>query len=164
MGPPESYSMWNERSQTVPQFKFWSMIIELEVHAEFMKGHFVVQKSRRQFSPMAKDQSHEQSNKILQTKGAAAGLYEIHEALMLMPQLTPPIHYEYRVLPAPDLLQRKGCQVVLLPSRKMIYPFRTSLASCAPPRDDLLKMAVGCGLPRTPLPSTHSQARLARTA
>ena len=24
MGPPESYSMWNQRSQTVPQFKFWS--------------------------------------------------------------------------------------------------------------------------------------------
>ena len=89
--------MWNERSQTVPQFKFWSMIIELEllitrcvrpceketshymynhatnaaasstpwtirsslhnknpeVHAEFMKGNFVVQKSRRQFSLMA---------------------------------------------------------------------------------------------------------------
>ena len=48
-----------------------------------MKGNFVVQKSRRQFSLMAKDQSHEQSNKILQTKGAAAGLYENHEALML---------------------------------------------------------------------------------
>ena len=51
-----------------------------------MKGHFVVQKSRRQFSLMAKDQSHEQSNMILQTNGGAAGLYEIHEALMLMPQ------------------------------------------------------------------------------
>ena len=103
MGPPESYSMWNQLSQTVPQFKFWSMIIELEllmtrfvrslreggfplyvqscdelcslfhaldhtnyarwlpvhvrdmvqlapqnpdVHAEFMKGNFVVQKYR----------------------------------------------------------------------------------------------------------------------
>ena len=52
-----------------------------EVHAEFMKGHFVVQKSRRKFSLMAKDQAHEQSNKILQTKGGAAGLYENHEAL-----------------------------------------------------------------------------------
>ena len=32
MGPPESYSMWNQvqRSQTVPQFKLWSMI-ELEL-------------------------------------------------------------------------------------------------------------------------------------
>ena len=54
-----------------------------EVHAEFMKGNFVVQKSRRQFSLMAKDQSHEQSNKILQTNGGAAGLYDVHEALML---------------------------------------------------------------------------------
>ena len=54
-----------------------------EVHAEFMKGNFVVQKSRRQFSLMAKEQAHEQSNKILQTNGGAAGLYEIHEALML---------------------------------------------------------------------------------
>ena len=47
----------------------------LEVDAEFMKGNFVVQKSRRKFSLMAKDQAHEQSNKILQTKGGAAGLY-----------------------------------------------------------------------------------------
>ena len=31
MGPPESYSMWNQRSQTVPQFRFWSMIIGLEL-------------------------------------------------------------------------------------------------------------------------------------
>ena len=109
-----------------------------------MKGNFVVQKSRRQFSLMAKDQAHEQSNKILQTKGGAAGLNEIHEALMLMPQRTPPIHSEYRVLPAPDLLQRKGCQAVLLPSRKMIYPFKTSLASCAPPRDDMLNIQHKC--------------------
>ena len=115
------------------------------VHAEFMKGNCVVQKSRRQFSLMAKDQSHEQSNKILQTNGGAAGLHEIHEPLMLMPQRTSPIHSEYRVLPAPDVLQRKGCQAVLLPSRKMIYPFRTSLASCAPPRDDMLNKNYGDG-------------------
>ena len=129
-----------------------------------MKGNFVVQKSRRQFSLMAKDQSHEQSNNILQTNGGAGGLYEINEALMLMPQRTPPIHSEYRVLPAPDLLQRKGCQAVLLSSRKMIYPFRTSLASCAPHRDDMLNMAMGRGWPQTPLPYVHSQARLERTA
>ena len=42
-----------------------------------------MQKSRRKFSLMAKDQAHEQSNKILQTKGGAAGLYKNHEALML---------------------------------------------------------------------------------
>ena len=54
-----------------------------EVHAEFMKGNFVVQKSRRKFRLMAKDQAYEQSNKILQTKGGAAGLYKNHQALML---------------------------------------------------------------------------------
>ena len=43
----------------------------------------VVQKCRRKFSLMAKDQANELSNKILQTKGGAAGLYENHEALML---------------------------------------------------------------------------------
>ena len=80
---------------------------------------------------------------------------------MLMPQWTPPIHSEYRVLPAPDLLLRKGCQAVLLPSRKMIYPFRTSLASCAPPHDDMLNMAMDRGWPQTPLQCVHSQARLA---
>ena len=48
-----------------------------------MKGNFVVQKSRRKFSLMAKHQAHEQSNNILQTKGGAAGLYENHEALMV---------------------------------------------------------------------------------
>ena len=35
------------------------------------------------FSLMAKDQAHEQSNMILQTKGGVAGLYENHEALMM---------------------------------------------------------------------------------
>ena len=87
--------MWNERSQTVPQFKLLSKIIELElvmtrfvrslregdfplyarwlpvhvrgmiphaqqnpeVHAEFMNGNAVVQKSRRKFCLVAKDQA-----------------------------------------------------------------------------------------------------------
>ena len=39
-----------------------------------MKEHFVVQKSRRKFSLMAKDQAHEQSDKILQTKVGAAAM------------------------------------------------------------------------------------------
>ena len=112
MGPPESFDMWDQRFQTLPQFKFWSTIIELEllmsrflrslregdfalyvqagdklcgwfhtmdhtnyarwlpihvrdmvelaekhpqVHAEFQKGNFVVQKSARKFSLMAKE-------------------------------------------------------------------------------------------------------------
>ena len=103
-----------------------------------------VRLSKERETPFPLYQAHQQSNKILQTNGGAAGLNEIHEALMLMPQRTPPIHSEYRVIPAPDLLQRKGCQAVLLPSRNMIYPFRTSLASCAPPRDDMLNIQHKC--------------------
>ena len=55
-----------------------------EVHAEFMKGNFVVQKSRRKFSLMAKDQAHEESNKIIQTKDGEAGIYENHDLFMLV--------------------------------------------------------------------------------
>ena len=36
-----------------------------DVYAEFKKGNFVVQRYNRKFSLMAKDQSHEQSNKKL---------------------------------------------------------------------------------------------------
>ena len=54
-----------------------------QVHAEFMKGNVVVQKSARKFSLMAKDQAHEQSNKSLQVHGGAVGLYENPEALYL---------------------------------------------------------------------------------
>ncbi len=53
------------------------------VYMEFLNGNFVVQKSRRKFSLMAKDQSHEQSNKSLQAHGGATGLYENPEALAL---------------------------------------------------------------------------------
>ena len=131
LGPPESFKMWNQRSLDLPQFKFWSTIIELEllmarfvrslqegdfllyvqacdelcawfhaldhmnyacwlpvhvrdmvelpenhpeVYAEFMKGNFVVQKSAKKFSLIAKDQGHEQSNKSLQAHGGAVGL------------------------------------------------------------------------------------------
>ena len=140
MGSPESFVMWDEHSQSVPQFKFWSTVIDLEllmarfvrslregnfqlyvqscdelhgwfhaldhtnyarrlpvhvrdavelpkkhpqVNAELMKGNFVVQKSARKFSLMAKDQAHEQSNKSLQAHGGATGLYENPEALTL---------------------------------------------------------------------------------
>lgn len=53
------------------------------IHTEFMRGNFVVQKSARKFSLMAKDQAHEQSNKTLQAHGGAAGLYENNDALAL---------------------------------------------------------------------------------
>jgi hypothetical protein len=54
-----------------------------EVFAELMKGNFVVQKSAKKFSLIAKDQAHEQSNKSLQAHGGAVGLYENTEALAL---------------------------------------------------------------------------------
>lgn len=58
----------------------WDMVqlpdINPDVHAEFLKGNFVVQKSPHKCSLMGKDQSHEQSNKNLQAHGGAAGLYE----------------------------------------------------------------------------------------
>ena len=40
-----------------------------KVYEEFMKGNFVVQRSRHKFSLMGKDQSHEHSNKLLQQSG-----------------------------------------------------------------------------------------------
>ena len=40
-----------------------------DVYKEFMKGNFVVQRSRHKFSLMGKDQSHEHSNKELQQSG-----------------------------------------------------------------------------------------------
>ena len=54
-----------------------------EVHEEFLKGNFVVQRTSHKFSLMGKDQSHEQSNKKLQAHGGAVGLYDNSEALTL---------------------------------------------------------------------------------
>ena len=48
-----------------------------------MMGNFVVQKSAKEFSLIAKDQAHEQSNKSLQAHGGASGLHESPEALAL---------------------------------------------------------------------------------
>ena len=61
-----------------------------EVHAESMEGNVVVHKSGRKFSRMLNVQAHEQSNKILQTKCGAVGLYANHDTLMLF------------MLPGPD--------------------------------------------------------------
>ena len=52
-----------------------------DIHAKFLKGNFVVQKSPHKFSLIGKDQSHEQSNKSLQSHGGAVVLYEIPETL-----------------------------------------------------------------------------------
>ena len=54
-----------------------------DIHAKFLKDNFVVQKSPHKFSLIGKDQSHEQSNKSLQSHGGAVVLYEIPETLTL---------------------------------------------------------------------------------
>ena len=54
-----------------------------DIHAKFLKGNVVVQKSPHKFSLIGKDQSHEQSNKSLQSHGGAVVLYEIPETLTL---------------------------------------------------------------------------------
>ena len=54
-----------------------------DIHAKFLKGNFVVQKSPHKFSLTGKDQSHQQSNKSLQSHGGAVVLYEIPETLTL---------------------------------------------------------------------------------
>ena len=46
-------------------------------------GNFVVPKSAKKFSLIAKHQVHEPSNKSLQAHGGASGLYESLEALTL---------------------------------------------------------------------------------
>ena len=55
----------------------------LDKHAQFLKGNFVVQQLTHKFSLIGKDQSHEQSNKSIQSHGGAVGLYENPEALTL---------------------------------------------------------------------------------
>ena len=47
-----------------------------EVHAEFMKGHFVTQKTAQKVSVMAHDQVHEQLNTMVKRDGGAIGLTE----------------------------------------------------------------------------------------
>ena len=48
-----------------------------------MLGNFVVQRSEKKFSMMAKDQSHEQSNKTLKNEGGPAGLFDNAESLAI---------------------------------------------------------------------------------
>ena len=66
------FTPWTTRTTHVG-YRYMVVLAEKhpEVHAEFMKGNFVVQKSVRKFSLMAKDQAHEQSNKRLQACGGA---------------------------------------------------------------------------------------------
>ena len=53
----------------------------LTVLQQFLKRHFVVQKSNRRFSMMALDQNHEQQNQIIKAEGGVVGLTENPAAL-----------------------------------------------------------------------------------
>ncbi|KAG0708495.1 hypothetical protein GWK47_023998 [Chionoecetes opilio] len=52
-----------------------------DVYAEFLKGNFVVKKSKRAFSAVAIDQAHEQNNASVKGDGGAVGLTENPAAL-----------------------------------------------------------------------------------
>ena len=48
---------------------------------EFLKGHFVLQKSRRPFSKIGLDHAHEQNNALIKGEGGAVGLTDNPSAL-----------------------------------------------------------------------------------
>lgn len=52
-----------------------------EVHAQFLKGNFVVKKTTHRFSAIAIDQAHEQNNATVKGDGGAVGLTENPSAL-----------------------------------------------------------------------------------
>ncbi len=51
------------------------------IHAEFIKGNFVTQKSQQQFSLIPHDQNHEQLNALVKGDGGAIGITENDKAL-----------------------------------------------------------------------------------
>ena len=47
-----------------------------DIHTEFVKGHFTVNKTSHAFSNLAIDQAHEQNNAVVKDDGGAVGLTE----------------------------------------------------------------------------------------
>lgn len=47
-----------------------------EVYEEFMKGNFVIQKSRKKFSLISKDHIHEQTTKVMKSDGGISNIYD----------------------------------------------------------------------------------------
>ena len=52
-----------------------------DIHTEFVKGHFTVNKTSYAFSNLAVDQAHEQNNAVVKDDGGAVGLTECPAAL-----------------------------------------------------------------------------------
>ena len=70
-------------------------MVELEwkhpdVHREFMKGNFVVQKNPKKFSLIAKDHSHEQTTKMMKGDRSVSNLYDssntLEEHILSLPE------------------------------------------------------------------------------
>lgn len=60
------------------------------IYEEFMKGHFVVQKSNKFFSAMEMDQAHEQQNELIKGVGGVIGLTEnpaLHRWMVSGPEI-----------------------------------------------------------------------------
>ena len=80
-----------------------------DLHAEFKKGHFVVQRSQARYSLMAKDQSHEHSNKEIKTEGGYTNLNVNDPITLLIQTLASPQRaeliskFEEGMLMHPDL-------------------------------------------------------------
>ena len=58
--------------------------LHLDVHDNFMKGHFVVRRSEKKFSLMGLDQSQEHSIRMLKEDGGPKGLYNQVEEKMVI--------------------------------------------------------------------------------
>lgn len=53
-----------------------------KVNEEFLKGNFVIRKTKKPFSAIAVDQAHEQQNAVIKGEGGAIGLFHDANALM----------------------------------------------------------------------------------
>lgn len=56
------------------------MFTHPQIKEEFDKGNFVVHKTSREFSALAIDQAHEQTNAVIQREGGAIGITGDHSA------------------------------------------------------------------------------------
>ncbi|KAF5272428.1 hypothetical protein FQA39_LY07896 [Lamprigera yunnana] len=87
----ESFEEWyNKKSNTVPQFKYWDMVLKRpDVNTNFEAGNFVAMKTKRAFSAIVLDQNHEQVNACLKGDGGIIGLTERSDSLLKWLLVTP---------------------------------------------------------------------------
>ena len=91
-----------------------------QIHGEFHKGHFTVQKTNHSFSKIALDHAHEQNNAIVKDDGGAVGLTESPAALWLVDQRCLVNEFEASVISAQTFVdtrhheERPGVQKAFL--------------------------------------------------